>query len=93
MIFPSNFLINIVDFIERGIFYTLKKVKLNERNKWKHLWYQKQFPNVISKSCFKNSLQWGQKNNTLVSRNAGDEKNLHPGGRKKKEIIKLNDFC
>ena len=26
---------------------------------------------------------WREKNNTLVSGNTGDEKNLHPGGRKK----------
>ena len=26
------------------------------------------------------------KNNTLVSENAGGEKNLHPGGRKKKKL-------
>ena len=31
------------------------------------------------------------KNNTLVSENAGGEKNLHPGGRKKK-IINLIKF-
>ena len=27
---------------------------------------------------------WSKSNNTVVSGNAGDEKNLHPSGRKKK---------
>ena len=30
-------------------------------------------------------LNPGQKNNTLASRNAGDERSLHLGGRKKKK--------
>ena len=30
------------------------------------------------------------KNNTLVSGNAGDEKNLHPGGRKNRFMYQFN---
>ena len=35
---------------------------------------------------------YGQKSNTLVSGNADDEKNLHPGGRKKNFFISLIEF-
>ena len=34
-------------------------------------------------------LNPGQKNNTLVSRNAGDERSLHLGGRKKKKKLSV----
>ena len=34
----------------------------------------------------------GQKNNALVSGNAGDEKILHPGGRKETFFINLVEF-
>ena len=33
-----------------------------------------------------------KKKNTLVSGNAGDEKNLHPGSRKFKFLINLTEF-
>ena len=35
---------------------------------------------------------WGQKNYDLVSGNAGDEKNLDPGGHKKPFLINLVEF-
>ena len=34
----------------------------------------------------------GQKKKTLVSRNAGDKKNLHPGGRKAIFLINFSDI-
>ena len=34
-----------------------------------------------------------KKNNTLVSENVVDEKNLHPGGHKKIFFISLVKFC
>ena len=37
-------------------------------------------------------LNPGQKNNTLVSRNAGNEKSLHLGGGKKKKFISSTEF-
>ena len=44
------------------------------------------FELMVFQVLFNNVLQyserWGQKNNTLVSGNAGDKKNLHPGGHK-----------
>ena len=38
------------------------------------------------------SLMLGQKKNNLVSGNAGEEKNVHPGGRKKFFLISLIEF-
>ena len=44
------------------------------------------FELMVFQVLFNNVLQyserWGQKNKTLVSGNAGDKKNLHPGGHK-----------
>ena len=44
------------------------------------------FELMVFQVLFNNVLQyserWGQKNNTLVSGNAGDKKNLPPGGHK-----------
>ena len=37
---------------------------------------------VLFNKVLQYSERWGQKNNTLVSGNAGDKKNLHPGGHK-----------
>ena len=36
----------------------------------------------ISQEILKVDVNWAKKNNTLVSGNAGDQKFLHPGGRK-----------
>ena len=37
-------------------------------------------------------IAWAKKKNAIISRNACDEKNLHPGGRKFIFLLNLIDF-
>ena len=50
----------------------------------------------IQRDMFQVSLlkfyEKAEKKQTLVSENADDEKNLHPGGRKKKNLMNLIEF-
>ena len=50
------------------------------------------FKIILNKFISSLSIALGQKNNTFVSWNAGNEKYLHPGGRKKDLFINLIEF-